>query len=1023
MTLSAGSGSSTIATVGGTTNGSGVATFTVKDATAETVTYTAHDTTDSVDVTQTAAVTFTAAAPPTVSAAQSTVSAAPTSVAADGSTTSTISVTLKDSGGTAVSGKTVTLTAGAGSSTISAVSGTTNGSGVASFTVKDATAETVTYTAHDTTDSVDVTNTATVTFTATSSGGSTSSGGTPTQAGASPPTVTISADSTASVGQNVPFTGGATDPNGVAIVSYVWSLGDGGSATGPTATHRYTTAGTYAVTLSATDTLGKTGTTTHTIVVSPAQLSAEITYSPAPAVAGVADSLHVNLAPGGNSVHSATWSFPGGGTASGATVQHTFAKAGSYAVTVTATAASGATATTEKDIVVAPTALGPVSASKSGVSAPAAATMGTTPIHVTVAVRDAYGRAIAGKTVQLTASGHAAFPQSAHDTLTTNTGGAAVFSVYDTHAENVTFTAADTTDNVTLAGSATTSFAAPASDARSTVTVSPAHVPADGTSASTVTVTLKDSGGHPLSGKTVHVVTGAGPGTTGQLHVKEDPADSPVTNANGVATFTFTDTSPETITVRPTDATDGVPLSFVDIRFQATAGGPASATTSTLVADPSMVAAGGTSTGTVTATLRNAAGGPVPGASVTLHGASAASHIATPTATTDANGKAAFTVSDPKAQSVVYSATDTSEGIAVGQTAQVTFYRPGPSATTSTTVASPANVPSDGTSPSTITVTLLDAGGNPVPEMRLQLRKSSTTATVSPSTATTNRNGVATFTSADTATESVTYTPQLESSSVALPTATVGFANMHVTAETTRVVGTTPEKWDVLVHLYQGSASLRGKRVDLVPPAGSNVTVTAEQPDPSTNAGVTDGTGRAKFLVRAQHDGTVVLDVRDQTDNVLLPGSRLPRVLGQPFDGTQHRHDLPPLGRGGWTERRDGHRDARRRLRHTGRRPGGRPEALLRLDQGAERARLGRLDGDGRHRHGRLPRARRDGRGGRDPRVRAALPDERARARPVADRDLRHGLEHRGRARRSRRSRPTRSCPLTGRRRGTSPSR
>jgi len=874
VTLSAGSGSSTIATVGGTTNGSGVATFTVKDAAAETVTYTAHDTTDSVDVTQTAAVTFTAAAPPpTVSAAQSTVSATPTSVAADGSTPSTISVSLKDSGGAAVSGKTVTLTAAAGSSTISPVSGTTNGSGVASFTVKDGTAETVTYTAHDTTDSVDVMHTATVTFTVTSSGGSTSGGGTPTQAGASPPTVTISGDSTTSVGHNVGFAGGAADPNGVAIVSYVWSFGDGGSATGPTATHRYTTAGTYAVTLSATDTLGKTGTATHAIVVSPAQLSAEITYSPAPAVAGVGDSLHVGLSPGGNSVHSATWSFPGGGSASGATVQHTFAKAGTYAVTVTATAASGAIATTEKDIVVAPTALGPVSTSKSAISAPGAATIGATPIHVIVALRDAYGRAIAGKTVQLAASGHAAFPQAGHDTLTTNTGGDAIFSVYDTHAENVTFTAADTTDNRTLAGSATTTFAAAASATRSTVTVSPAQLPADGTSTATVTVTLKDSSGHLLPGKTVHVIPGPGPGTTAPLHVEESQTDAPVTNANGVATFTFTDTSPETIAVRPTDATDGVPLSFVDIRFQATAGGPASATTSTLVAGPSMVAAGGTSTGTVTATLRNAAGGPVPGASVTLHAASGVSRIATPTATTDTNGKATFTVSDPKPQSVVYSATDTSEGIAVSQTAQVTFYRPGPSATTSTTAASPANVPSDGASATTITVTLLDAGGNPVPGMRLQLRKSSTTATVSPSTTTTNRNGVATFTSTDTATESVTYTPQLESSTVALPTATVGFADMDVTAETTRVVGTTPEKWEVLVHLYQGSTSVRGKHIDLVPPAGSNVTVTAERTDSSTNAGVTDATGRAEFLVRAQHDGTVVLDVRDQTDSVLFPGA------------------------------------------------------------------------------------------------------------------------------------------------------
>ena len=59
MTLAKGGGSSTITTVSGVTNGSGVATFTVKDTVAESTTYTATDTTDAVTVTQTASVTFT----------------------------------------------------------------------------------------------------------------------------------------------------------------------------------------------------------------------------------------------------------------------------------------------------------------------------------------------------------------------------------------------------------------------------------------------------------------------------------------------------------------------------------------------------------------------------------------------------------------------------------------------------------------------------------------------------------------------------------------------------------------------------------------------------------------------------------------------------------------------------------------------------------------------------------------------------------------------------------------------------
>jgi hypothetical protein len=76
-----------------------------------------------------------------VSATTSTVVASPTSVAADGSTTSTVTVTLKDASNLPVSGKTVTLaqTSGPGTPTITTVSGTTSGAGVATFTVKSTT--------------------------------------------------------------------------------------------------------------------------------------------------------------------------------------------------------------------------------------------------------------------------------------------------------------------------------------------------------------------------------------------------------------------------------------------------------------------------------------------------------------------------------------------------------------------------------------------------------------------------------------------------------------------------------------------------------------------------------------------------------------------------------------------------------------------------------------------------------------------------------------------------------------------
>jgi adhesin/invasin len=88
-------------------------------------------------------------------------------VPADNSTTSTVTVTLKDTYGNPVSGKTVTLaqTSGSGTPSVSAASGTSTSLGVVTFTVKSITPATDVFTATDSSDTVTVTQTASVTFT------------------------------------------------------------------------------------------------------------------------------------------------------------------------------------------------------------------------------------------------------------------------------------------------------------------------------------------------------------------------------------------------------------------------------------------------------------------------------------------------------------------------------------------------------------------------------------------------------------------------------------------------------------------------------------------------------------------------------------------------------------------------------------------------------------------------------------------------------------------------------------------
>ena len=163
VTLTGSTGSkATVTTSPAVTNGSGVAVFKVTDTTAQKATFTAKDTTASVTLTQTPSVTWSAAA---LDPATSSVGAAPTSVQANGSATSTISVTERDKYSNPISGHTVKLTQSAGGhSRVSGSPATTDATGVATFSVADHTAETLTYTAEDTTTSVTV-GTATVAFT------------------------------------------------------------------------------------------------------------------------------------------------------------------------------------------------------------------------------------------------------------------------------------------------------------------------------------------------------------------------------------------------------------------------------------------------------------------------------------------------------------------------------------------------------------------------------------------------------------------------------------------------------------------------------------------------------------------------------------------------------------------------------------------------------------------------------------------------------------------------------------------
>ncbi|NLK53510.1 MAG: PKD domain-containing protein [Bacteroidales bacterium] len=142
---------------------------------------------------------------------------------------------------------------------------------------------------------------------------------------------------TITAGQNVQFTDQSTNNP----TSWSWSFGDGGTSTTRNPSHVYNTAGTFTVTLTATNSAGSDGETkTGYITVNPSVIAPVAAFTASTTTPNVGQSVQFSDQSTNNPT-SWNWSFGDGGTSTSKNPFHTYLVAGIYTVTLTATNSAG----------------------------------------------------------------------------------------------------------------------------------------------------------------------------------------------------------------------------------------------------------------------------------------------------------------------------------------------------------------------------------------------------------------------------------------------------------------------------------------------------------------------------------------------------------------------------------------------------------------------------------------------------------------------------------------------------------
>ncbi|WP_344028020.1 Ig-like domain-containing protein [Leucobacter iarius] len=327
-----------------------------------------------------------------------------------------------------------------------------------------------------------------------------------------------------------------------------------------------------------------------------------------------------------------------------------------------------------------------------------------------------------------------------------------------------------TVNGIAMSGTATVNFTAGAASATtSTISATPTSIPADGASTSTVTVQLKDANGNPLTagGATVAMAT-----TAGTLSTVTDNGDGTYTAT--LTSATVTGSATVSFTVGAAAGTDTAQVDF--------AVGAPDADESEIQAAPSSITADGSSTSQVTVTLFDAHGNRITTGGSTVTMATTAGTLSSVTDNGDGTYTATLTSSTASGTATVSFGVD---GTQSTRTASIELTAGAVDADQSKIEVSDPQLTADGTSSTTVTVTLFDAHGNRLTAGGSTVALATTAGTLS--TVTDNGDGTYTATlTAPTASGTSTISFSVDGTESA-ETATVAFVAGAVDADASTI--------------------------------------------------------------------------------------------------------------------------------------------------------------------------------------------------------------------------------------------